>query len=66
MIQKLTTAIAVALIFAGTYAWINRYELRIIPNTAGSYILDRWTGRGCLVVLAEVQGCFELKKQDSK
>jgi len=56
----LLTVVGVALIFAGTYAWVNRYTFTRLNSGAGGYILDSWTGEVCVVDMVKFYACFKL------
>lgn len=44
---KILAAILVTIIIAGTYAWINRYQVHFPAAGGGVWIMDRWTGEIC-------------------
>ena len=50
MPAKVTLSIIFAVLFAGTYAWVNRYEVQTLSNAPGCIIIDRWTGETCFAV----------------
>jgi hypothetical protein len=45
--MKYLVPIAIATLFAATYALVNRYELHKFPDDNGHAVFDRWTGEVC-------------------
>lgn len=52
-------AVAIALTI-GWVSWLARYEPIAVPGEPDPWVLDRWTGRACLIRLEEVFFCVDL------